>query len=197
MKKRGQTTIFIILIIVILGIIFFLISFGSRITPSLEPEEFPDLELYVQGCLDDIVKIGESSPIVRANTPGTTFESRLQDYVESNLPLICDDFSRFNEYELSVEPLENVQATLNPNRNLFVEVEWPIKITRGDKVVIIKDFFTKDSLSVSCCFDVAVDSNCKSIESRQVNACGIYKNFNPGDDISFNYDGIGDVCVAC
>ena len=50
---------------------------------------------------------------------------------------------------------------------------------------------------MSCCFDVAVDSNCKSIESRQVNACGIYKNFNPGDDISFNYDGIGDVCVAC
>ena len=195
MQKRGQTTIFIILGIVLLAVIAIFYFIGGKISLiNIQPEEFPDVESYIQGCLDDVVKVGQGIAVKSDN-----FKSSLEDYVKTNLPLKCNDFSRFTNYNIEVGELTNVESTLRPNKDLVVEVTWPIKILKNGKITSLNNFISKDVLLINFCFPIIVDNydNCISQESKTVNTGGISKNFKIGDKVSFNLKGAGDVCVAC
>ncbi|MBI2667312.1 hypothetical protein HYX17_00915 [Candidatus Woesearchaeota archaeon] len=192
MQKRGQATILVVLGIVLIALIAFFLFISGKISLKPQPEEFPDVELYLQRCLDDTVKIGQGIAI-----KSDDFKSSLEEYIKTNLPLKCNDFSKFSGYNINAEAVNDVKVVLIQDKNLIVEVDWPVRITKGDKIISLNKFVSKTSLKISFCFPIIVDRNCKAIESKQINVMGIQKKFNIGDKVSFNIKGSGDVCVAC
>ena len=115
MQKRGQATILIVLGIVLIALIAFFLFISGRISLKPQLEEYPDVELYIQRCLDDTVGIGQGIAI-----KSDDFKLSLEEYVKNNLPLKCTDFSKFSGYNIDVKSVNSVKVNLIPNRDLVV-----------------------------------------------------------------------------
>lgn len=162
MNKKGQVTIFIIVgvIVVAIGItLFFVFNSNSKKPLNLEASS---VEIFVLDCIESVGKdalyvVGQNGgyyfPPKNSNSLGIAFyffegedimpskeviEKEIGAYLDEALPICTEEFVKFNNFNVSQEKVQS-EVFISENK-VFLNVNYPIRITKGEDVVFLKKF---------------------------------------------------------
>ncbi len=193
MEKRGQLTIFIIIgivILVILGIVFFVMYSPSGV--RVPPEEFSDVQKYVDACVDQTLRDGV---VYLGRGPNPNYNEALANYIKDYLVYCANFTADFPELEVTPKDLASVTVSLNAEKSLVTAVvNYPITVRKGDMTKTLERFYAEYQLVEKYCASISVDSDCKSTSNDPVTVkvAGLTFTYNKGDFV-----GIDNKCIAC
>jgi len=160
MKKAQVTPIIIVAIVLVIGFGLYFVIPGSdnveKVDPSIEP-----IYNYVQGCLEEsandaVLDVSRSGGYLVL--PEETFEGfpyyvkdgdrlmptvdkigqEISDYVRVSMYFCLDNFEDFPSFNIKEEDLK-VRTVIN-NEMIDISLDYPLTISREDKVFEISDF---------------------------------------------------------
>lgn len=193
MQKRGQITIFIIIgivILLVLAVVYFVIY--SPRQPEIPPEQFSDVQKYVDSCVEQTLRDGVTR---LGRGPNLDYEGSLAGYVKTYL-VYCPNFTAdFPELVVRPKDIVSVDVTLASDKSMVsAVVTYPISISKGSYTRNLERFYAEYSLVERGCASVPVNTNCRytGSDTVTVKVTGITFTFNTGDFV-----GISGVCIAC
>jgi len=162
--KRGQVSVFVIVgvLIVVLILIFFIVR-NSEFGKS--KVEIQKIHSFVQDCIEKesmevIYEIGEHGGYYNASAKSTEsgiaiyydkgeinipsiedIEKEISFYLEKRLPFCTRNFTDFKDYKIEQSKIE-VEADIR-SKEVKIKVHHPLKITKGENVVLLEDFEVK------------------------------------------------------
>ena len=85
-----------------------------------------------------------------------SFESQIDDYVKENLEECLNGFEKFEKFGFIVEPrgTPKVETTITPE-DVFITLEYPLRITRGETSHDIKNFVAELDVKLKNIYDLA------------------------------------------
>jgi hypothetical protein len=171
MLKRGQVSIFIIVGVAILLLAGLILVFNSSTIKIKENPQIlsqSSIQEFMQSCLERTSKQGitritrqggyytppNESSIVYFNDQipyfyenkeykiitAKVFEEQLGKYINENLPSCIGDLNQFRDEGYAFE-IKNPQATITADKNILIDVKYPIEV-RKDQSVANLDGFT-------------------------------------------------------
>ncbi len=194
MQKRGQLTIFIIIgivILLVLGIIFFMMYKPKP--PQVVPEQFSDVQKYVDGCVEQTLRDGIT---FLGRGPNPDYNNNLADYIKQYL-VYCPNFTAdFPDLEVRQKDIVSVAVSMNDDKSLVsAVVVYPVVVTKSGYTKTLERFYAEYPLVAEYnCASVPVDAACKAKISSPltVKVGAITFTFKPDDFV-----GIGNTCIAC
>ncbi len=164
-KKReikSQTTIFIILAIIIVAIIAIYFVFRSNLSgEKVEPEVEP-IYSFIENCIQEtgenaVYDIGQSGGYFIISEPSTNsgvayyfdrgnnlmpskerIEKEISDYVNNMIVFCINNFSDFSDFKLDMGQIES-NVFIKPE-NVVINAKYPITITKGEKNYFFESF---------------------------------------------------------
>ncbi len=181
--KRGQVTIFIVVAIVVIGIVGVLIYLNTnKNQESKSVLETDSVHSFVQLCLDETLKEGVefvglqggyyNEPVLSKyyifyNIPYywsagenkipeiNKIEEEISEYVEDNLDYCLNDFKIFeNSYEIKASEI-NVKSLDVLDNEVQVNIDYPISVQAGEKIVEFKKFDSSVSSDLKKAYDIS------------------------------------------
>lgn len=197
--KRGQVTIYIIIGIVIVSVIFlsiFLYSkFSETATDIVEEQtltfkqQVAQVEEKVQRCLEES---SEKAVLDLTDKTVIDYEQQLADEIKIRVEQ-CSNFETYAGLSINPGQITQLDATLSNDKGaVTVEMTRPMKIISGEQEAKLNDFSVEVKLKKSCCMPVEVDSDCRAVEAGEYSACGILLVLEAGQKAQ-----LGGDCVAC
>ncbi|MCA9487989.1 MAG: hypothetical protein KC516_03440 [Nanoarchaeota archaeon] len=169
MNKRGQVTIFIIIaiIVVVLGILFFIFRDSLRINST--PNYVDEVSLFVQDCIEEsgssvIYEIGRNGGYFlgpeKSTSSGVPYylyqgrdfmpskekiEREISQYFNLVLPLCVNNFEKFSDLEINYSRVQAITKILSDK--VVISVNYPITIKKGEDSNYLKDFGDQEFLA--------------------------------------------------
>jgi len=166
MNKRGQLTIFIIIALLIVAAIagYFFIRGKIVFSETQLPPEAQSVKTFVDECLDSaaeetIYYIGQGGgyfvPPEISTKEGVTYYYKnkqnyipTKEYIEEEIALFTaaqtiacvNNFSGFPDLDIRGEKID-ASAKIK-NEKIIIGLDYPLRITKGESVTVIKDFET-------------------------------------------------------
>ena len=190
---RGQLTIFIIIAILIIGIIalFFVFKGTLRKSEMINPEIAP-IHNFVQGCLDetlesavyDIAKRGGYNDPENIPSIGVKYyilngenlmpskekiQNEISDYVNRKFFLCSLNFADFPDYEIEQGNFEAKTEILD--NEVFLDVNYPLTIKKGEGVSRLKNFQTEIPSRFGIVYNVVSDFIIQDLNSEGGGVC--------------------------
>ncbi|MCA9487484.1 MAG: hypothetical protein KC516_00820 [Nanoarchaeota archaeon] len=163
MNKKGQVTLFIIIaiIIVVLGVLFFI--FKDSINFSSQKLRVSDVELKVSECLKDnseyvLWGVGQGGgyfyPINDSTEFGITYyylnnenlmpsleevEKEISNIISEKVYYCVNNFTNFTNYDEIEARYPSAKTTINDEKT-YLELRFPIKVVKGEEVIYLEEF---------------------------------------------------------
>ncbi|MFA5953850.1 MAG: hypothetical protein WC812_04620 [Candidatus Pacearchaeota archaeon] len=174
MKKKAQVTIFVIIALVLIALILGGYFLFKKNNSGLN-EESKVVFSYVQDCLDKssekvIWRIGKGGgffyPSENSTNEGITYyyrygnflfplkediEEEISKFVSIELLNCTNNFSNFKEYSISFSNPVSHTEILKDKINIYVE--YPIKISKGQEISILKEFSVIKEVRLGLIYD--------------------------------------------
>jgi len=178
MKKKGQVTIFIIIAIILIASVALYFVFRDKADTD-EPIYIESAQVYnfVQECLETTSKQslyfiglhgGYFIPPEKSTVYGVPYYIYLEDslfpsineiedeisvFVESSLILCTEDFEDFGSFEIDQG---KIRATTSiKDEFVFIKVNYPITIQKGESVSRIEDFEVEIPVRLSVLYNAS------------------------------------------
>jgi len=212
MKKKAQVTIFIIIAIILIAAVSLYFIFRDDL--SSEGELSPDIEeiyLFVEECLEDVSedviytvgqgggyhfppKLSTDSGIAYYYSNGENYmpsekqiEEEISYFVSSKLFFCVRNFVDFPEFEITQREIKT--KTEIKDEEVILEVEYPIRIIKGDKTTLIEDFEVKIPVRLGVVYDSVSGFIAEGVEDGICLSCLL--NISETNDLyvdMFDYD---------
>ncbi len=162
MEKRGQVTIFIVVAIVLVGAVGLYFSLRGELKGDKFTLESEGIYLFVENCIEStaeeaIYNIGQSGgyflPPEFSTASGVPYyyyngqnyipykeeiEEEISEYVNEMLSFCIKNFVDFPEFD--VDESEVKTKTQIKNNKLIFDVEYPLRIIKGESTSLLKNF---------------------------------------------------------
>ena len=192
MNKKGQVTIFIIIsIMVVVGVALFFV-FKDSINPDKTSTQTEEVSTFVSDCLEKTTKevilgIGHGGgyfyPTDFSTNLGTTYyyldnknympsiekiEDEISKAISQRLASCTKNFTSFLNYDSINEGKIQVIAKVSEEK-IYVDLEYPLRIVKGDKITLLKDFSFDLEVPLGKFHSIAKDMN--KIEKDKQGIC--------------------------
>lgn len=217
MKLRGQLTIFIIIGILIVALVvgFFLIRNNKDDQQiGLQTDSITD---FVQNCLEDTGKYSlylvglhggyyispEESTLFgvpyysyenKINFPSKDkIESEISELVEDLLPACTDEFKSFSDFDIDEGEIK-VNTTIKEDY-VFIQIEYPIRVIKGEETYLLKEFNTEIPVRLSILHDASKLILDYQIENPGKICLSCLSNFQNENNIQINMQSFNESIV--
>ncbi|MEM3126836.1 MAG: hypothetical protein QW331_02085 [Candidatus Woesearchaeota archaeon] len=124
-----------------------------------------------------------------------TIEEQLDDYVETRLTTCTGNFESLQGFVVEQQGSINAETKVTEN-NVFVQITWPLKVTKGNSEATIVEFSATEDVKLKKIFDTAsviaiAQANYTFLDSHTLNLISIYSGVDeqlpPIADTTFDF----------
>jgi len=217
MSKRSQISIFVIVAIVVVGVVIilmFLSKGGGGIINIIEQRVSPDV-LPVYNLVEDCLKMtGEDSLVWIGNTGGYLvpndnsfndvayyfsngenqmplkefMETQISSYIDNFLVFCFKDFSDISNFSVNYSIVKS--KTRIENNSVFIDVNVPLDISKGDRKYYLKNFKTEIPVRLGVIYDVNKQVMNEQIKKKDAICFTCLKKISEENNVTINmFDG--------
>jgi hypothetical protein len=201
MKKNAQLTIFIIVCVILVAVVGLFFAFRGGIISEYSISDTSNVKSFVDDCINEVgievlKQISEgggyyfssnestSSGLAIYYSQGQNFlptkeeiENEISFYVAENLFFCTKNFVNFPDLEIKQSPI-NVETKIT-DEEVVLNVNYPIRITKGDSSDLIRDFeknffvrlgivyelskeivqTSRENICLSCILDISLEND--------------------------------------
>tara|TARA_Y100000310_G_C20608810_1_gene776933 strand:- start:536 stop:1261 length:726 start_codon:yes stop_codon:yes gene_type:complete len=175
MFKRGQVTIFVIIAVIILAAIIIFFMTKDNLGVSNLPPHAEEIYSFTQSCLEEkakevVYEIGQSGGYYFPTEPSTytgipyyysengshmpsksELEEEISFFVNKKLFICTKGFIDFPDVKINQEEVKTI-TTIN-DEEVILDVEYPIRVIKGEDITILKEFDTKVKVRLGIIYD--------------------------------------------